>query len=68
MPIINGYTVYFYANKSKSCLLYFSIDGTSKAKALQLGRGIAKLWEDYYASFGWKTKITVKVEEYKPNK
>jgi hypothetical protein len=68
MPIIRGYTIYFYANKSKSCLLYFAVDGTSKAKAREFGKGIAKLWEDYHASLGWKVKIRVVVEAYKgPN-
>jgi hypothetical protein len=64
MAIIRGYTVYFYVGKS--CLLYFAIDGTSKKKAVRLARGIAKLWEAYYADFGWKKKIRVEVEAYIP--
>ena len=66
MPIIKGYTLYFYANKSKSCLLYLAVDGTNKTDATIFGKGIAKLWEGYYATFGKKIKIRVEVEVYNP--
>lgn len=65
MPIIKGYTLYFYSN-SGSCILHFGIDGTSKKSVLKLGRQMAKLLQDHYANMPWGTKITVKVEEYKP--
>jgi hypothetical protein len=66
MAIIRGYTIYLYSKKSNSCLLYFAVDGTSKAKALKFGKAIAKLWEDYYADLPWKAKIRVEVEIYIP--
>lgn len=64
MPIIKGYTLYFYSHNN-SCLTYFGIDGTSKKKALKLGKDMAKLLEEYYATHMWKIKITVTVEEDK---
>lgn len=69
MPIIKAYTLYFYS-QNKSCITYFAVDGTSKAKALRMGKEIAKTILDYYKSDGmyWLTKITVKVEEYLPHK
>jgi hypothetical protein len=64
MPIIKGYTLYFYANKSKSRLLYLAVDGKNKADATRFGKSIAKLWESYYATFNKKIKLRVEVEVY----
>jgi len=69
MPIIKGYTIYLYS-QNRSCLYYFPVDGTNKKAALNLGKGIAKLFSDYYKSIPIQhgiSRITVEVEEYKPN-
>lgn len=67
MPITKSYTLYFYSHNN-SCLTYFGVDGTSKKKVSKLGKDMAKLLEEYYATQLWKIKITVTVEEYKPIK
>lgn len=67
MPRTKGYTLYFYS-QNNSCLTYFGVDGTSKKKVFRLGRDMAKLLEEYYATQMWKIKITVTVEEHKPIK
>lgn len=61
---IKAYTLYFYS-AGNSCLTHFLVDGTNKEKALKLGKGMAKLLEDYYKTDMWPIKITVTVEEYK---
>lgn len=68
MPITKAYTLYFFS-QNNSCIIYFGVDGTSKAKVLKMGKKIAEILFDYYKSEGMEslTKITVKAEEYKPN-
>lgn len=65
MARVKGYTLYFYS-KSKSCILYFGIDGLSKKSVLKVGREMAKSLEAHYATILGKIRITVKAEEHKP--
>lgn len=62
--IIKAYTLYFHSHNN-SCLTHFSVDGTSKKKALKLGKEMVKALTDYYKSNLWDIHITVSVEEYK---
>lgn len=66
---MKAYTLYFYSQNG-SCIAYFGVDGTSKAKALKMGKEIAKVILAYYKAdkMDWLTKITVKAEEYKPSR
>lgn len=61
---MKSFTVYFYS-KSRSCVLYFGIDGRSKARVFKMAREMAKLIMAYYKVDGirWGTKITVEVEQ-----
>jgi hypothetical protein len=62
---MKSFTVYFYS-KSRSCVLYFGIDGRSKARVLKMGREMAKSMMAYHKAdnIRWRTKITVEVERY----
>ncbi len=64
---MKAYTIYFYS-QSGSCILYFAIDGRSKARALRLGREMAKSMMEYYRkdNIRWGKKIRVEVEDYIP--
>lgn len=66
---MKSFIVYFYS-KSRSCILYFGVDGRSKARVLKMGKEMAKLMMAYYTAdnIRWVTKITVEVEEYKAKK
>lgn len=66
---MKAYTLYFYS-QTGSCILYFSVDGRSKARALKMGKDIAKVLLEYYKADGmkWLTNLIVKTEEYKPKK
>lgn len=65
---MKSFTVYFYS-QSRSCILYFGIDGRSKARVLKMGMEMAKLMMAYYKadSIRWGTKITVEVERFNAN-
>jgi hypothetical protein len=64
---VKSYTLYFYS-QSGSCILYFGIDGHSKARALKMGREMAKIMLAYYKadSSRYITKIKVEIEDYIP--
>lgn len=66
---MKAYTLYFYSQNG-SCITHFGVDGTSKARVLRMGKEIANTLLAYYKAdkMDWLTKITVKAEEYKPNK
>ena len=63
---MKAYTLYFYS-QSRSCILYFSVDGRSKTRALKMAKEMAKIMLAYYKadSMPYLTKMTVEVEEYK---
>ena len=48
---MKGYTLYFYS-QSRSCILYFSVDGNSKKRALKMGREMAAILLAYYKALG----------------
>lgn len=64
---MKAYTLYFYS-QNHSCILYFGVDGRSKARVLKMGREMAKIMLAYYKQdrIKWAAKITVEAEEYKP--
>lgn len=64
---MKAYNIYFYS-PSRSCILYFSVDGRSKKRVLKMARQMAKLMTDYYKAdnISWGRKITVEVEDYIP--
>lgn len=63
---MKAFTLYFYS-QSGSCITYFGVDGRSKARALKMGKEIAKVMLAYYKAgrMPWLTKVAVDAEEYK---
>lgn len=64
---MKAFTLYFYS-QSRSCITHFCVDGRSKARALKMGKEIAKIMLAYYKAdrMPWLTEVTVEAEEYKP--
>lgn len=64
---MKAFTLYFYS-QSGSCIVYFGVEGRSKARALKIGKQMAKLLLAYYKAdkMPWLTEVRVEVEQYNP--